>query len=93
MRATSNARAVCAAPSSIKQILAVVPPMSNDTTWSSAVLARDAGGKDRAARRAGFDQADRKADRGVDRGDAAARGHQQQRAAKARRVPARAQAW
>ena len=35
MRATSKARAVCGLALSIKQIFAVVPPMSNDTTWSS----------------------------------------------------------
>ena len=48
-----------------------------------AVLARDAGGEDRAAGRPGFDEPHRKADRGLGGGDAAARGHQQHRAAKA----------
>ena len=47
------------------------------------MLARDAGGEDRAAGRPGFDEAHRKADGGLGGGDAAARGHQQHRAAKA----------
>ncbi len=34
MRATSKARAVCGWPLSMRQILAVVPPMSKETTWS-----------------------------------------------------------
>ena len=48
-----------------------------------AGFARDAGREDRAARRAGFHQAHREAARGLQRGEAAARGHQVQRAAEA----------
>ena len=48
-----------------------------------AVLTRDAGGEDRAAGRPGFDEPHRKADGGLGGGDAAARGHQQHRAAEA----------
>ena len=63
--------------------------MSKDRTWSSPCLARDAAGKDRAGRRAGLDEPDRKADRGLDRRDSAARRHQQQRADKAGAAAAR----
>src|SRR5262249_56158806 len=51
---------------------------------TEAVLGGNAGGKDRAARRAGFDEPHREADRGVGRGDAATGRHQQQRASKTR---------
>ena len=43
-------------------------------------LPGDLGGEDRAARRARFDEPHRKADRGLDRGQPAARQHQEQRA-------------
>ena len=80
-RSTSKLREVSGRKSSIRQILAVVPPMSNDSTRSSPHSAAI-----RAARIAppagpGFDQADRLADRMRDRHQPAARGHQEQRAA------------
>ena len=46
----------------------------------------DPGRQDHAARRARFDEADREAHRRLERGEAAARGHQQQRAGEARRM-------
>ena len=52
MRPTSKLREVCGRKSSIRQIFAVVPPMSNDSTSSQAALrGRDARGEDRAAGR------------------------------------------
>jgi len=48
-----------------------------------SVLARDAGGEDRAARGPGFDQSDRKANGGLGGRDPPARGHQQEGTVKA----------
>src|SRR5262249_37506858 len=47
------------------------------------VLTRNAGGEDRAARRPGFDQPDRKANGGLGGRDSPARGHQQEGTVKA----------
>ena len=61
-RSTSKLRESCGLPSSIRQILAVVPPMSKRAArCSTAALPRPAPSKDRAAGRARFDEADREA--------------------------------
>jgi hypothetical protein len=62
------------------QILAVVPPMSKASTSVQPQRPRQVRGQDRAAGRAGFDQADREARGRLEGGEAAAGHHQQQRA-------------
>ncbi len=81
-RATSKPRAVCGSPSSMTQILAVVPPMSKDSTSVDAPSAAPRW-PEKIAPPAGpdLDQPHREADRGLDRRQAAARLHQEQRAA------------
>ena len=53
--------------------------MSKERTWSMPLLRREAAREDRAARRPRLHQPDRVPDRGLDGGEAAARGHHQER--------------
>src|SRR3954471_4334848 len=81
-RSTSNTREVSGWYFSIRQIFAVVPPMSKDQDPALTETRGDLRRKNRAACRPRFDQAHRKAPRRLDRGDAATRGHQINGAAK-----------
>src|SRR3974377_1913053 len=112
MGATAKGRRVCGFSSSIRQILAVVPPMSYDNTFPSRhcraispakiappagpdstsrpgkrlaptpALPTTRGGETPPPRRPRWGEPHRKADRGLDRGQPAARQHQKQRTEK-----------
>ena len=79
-RAASNSWACSGAPFSIRHILAVVPPMSNEMTGPRPISLAVERSRHRAGRRTGLDQADRETRRAADRRDAAARQHDVERA-------------
>ncbi len=74
-RATSNSRASSGSPRSMTQALAVVPPMSKDSTRSMPDLAGHARRRERPRRGPRFDEPDRHALGGLRGRDAARRHH------------------
>ena len=88
-RAASIIEATSMRPSSTRQALAVVPPMSKEITLVLAGELAEQRGRKPAAGRAGLEQPDREFARRRGRDEAAGRMHQPQRAAKPRAASSR----